>query len=277
MSTNQGQMCHLHSNCRKEYTFMMCVNQSLLFSLRSTGTSLTAVSGARVGKGWGGIVDTKQINLIGPQSSVKSLNGTELTGRTWIRSGKSNMTGDGGAKIFRGWSLQRRMNLSEDTCMLQINFTFLPPCSVGSHFCSALLSFAAASQPGDTVQLSSLFRITAIFWDHLPLVLVRVRSNFSHCGIREKKTPQTEYVLCFLQCEQYKIVKSAEEEVFFFFLVFLTADSETEISFQNLANASTSLLALSGDPEVGCALSKHPVSCQHSATGVVSGESGEGL
>lgn len=29
-------------------------------------------------------------------------------------------------------------------------------------------------------------------------------------------------------------------------------------------------------PEVGCALSKHPVSCQHSATGVVSGESLEG-
>lgn len=29
-------------------------------------------------------------------------------------------------------------------------------------------------------------------------------------------------------------------------------------------------------PEVGCALSKHPVSCQHSATGVVSGESGGG-
>lgn len=49
----------------------------------------------------GGIVDAKQINLIGPQSSVKSLNGAELTGRTWIRSGKSNVTGDGGrAKIF---------------------------------------------------------------------------------------------------------------------------------------------------------------------------------
>lgn len=35
-------------------------------------------------------------------------------------------------------------------------------------------------------------------------------------------------------------------------------------------------LALSGSPKVGCSLSKHPVSCQHSATGVVSGESGGG-
>lgn len=86
----------------------MCkVVASLLFKEHGdlAHSSFRGECGRGLGGGGGESVDTKQINLIGPQSSVKSLNGAELTGRTWIRSGKNNVTGDGGGKIFRGWSL----------------------------------------------------------------------------------------------------------------------------------------------------------------------------
>lgn len=66
-----------------------------------------------------------------------------------------------------------------------------------------------------------LFRTSAIFGP-LPLVLARVL--FSHCAIawlhrsysnERKRNPQIEYALCFLQFEQYTVIKSTEELYFF--------------------------------------------------------------
>lgn len=81
MITNKGQMCLLHSNCRKEYTFMMCVNVSLLLSrsplLEEQGILLTAAASGTLLK-----LRTNQSDLATVLS--KSLNSGELTARTWI-------------------------------------------------------------------------------------------------------------------------------------------------------------------------------------------------
>lgn len=70
MITNQGQMCHLHSSCGKEYTFMMCVNQS--FHSVDLLLSNASAEGARE-LAYSGFSETQQINLIGPQSCANHL------------------------------------------------------------------------------------------------------------------------------------------------------------------------------------------------------------
>lgn len=110
--------------------------------------------------------------------------------------------------------------------MLHIQSTSPPPCGVGSHLCS-VLSLTTDSQPADTSRLSRSFIISAILvFDHSPLVLVTASFWFSHTvallQLKQRKSAhQTEYVLCFLQCERYKIIMSTEEDFdFLFFFVF---------------------------------------------------------
>ena len=114
---------------------MMCVKLVIFSSVDLLFSNISAE--VRIGL-YGSILLTaasgtlmiKQINLIRPQSPCNSLNGAELTARTWIRSGKQRdreECQDLEAAVFKGC-----MNLTEDTCMLQIKFTFLPPCGIGT-------------------------------------------------------------------------------------------------------------------------------------------------
>lgn len=148
---------------------------------------------------------------------------------------------------------------------------------------TSAMYFLSALTHNQLIRLPCSFKISASFWP-FPLVLVRVLSNFSHCVSLllkwEKNSHQTEYVLCFfLQCEQYKIIKSTEEVFFllFLFFFFFTADVKKIYIILDLGqciNFTFSSQWISGGRL--CSF-QNPVSCQHSATGVVSGESGEGL
>lgn len=71
MITNQGQMCHLHSDCRKEH-FLLSPSLPLTPLLKWHGDIRSEPHRG------GSIVEAKQINLIGPTVLYKLRNGTEL-------------------------------------------------------------------------------------------------------------------------------------------------------------------------------------------------------
>lgn len=112
--------------------------------------------------------------------------------------------------------------------------------------------------------------LLTIFWPFSPM-LVRVCTYFKQtvalhiciaCTQMREERPRTKWIL---QCEHYKIIKLSEESSFTARL------GGGESNFRPWPMHQLDFYC--SFPEVGCALSLHPVSCQHSATGVVSGES----